>query len=144
MIRMSRILPMIVAAALALFLYATPANPSESHVERPTTATPNATPTLPACLTEDGSGQALCMWDASEQGNGMGSDVLGGDCAYEDMSTRDMCITLYGQDAYEYSNEDGSITGVPNGKQLVAECQDEWQNDEWNMLDLYECFKAWV
>lgn len=31
---------------------------------------------VPLCEFEDGSGQEMCMWDASREGNGIGSDVF--------------------------------------------------------------------
>lgn len=97
---------------------------------------------LPMCTHEDGSGQALCMWDASEQGNGMGTDVIAGDCSIGTVGSVDAsnaCLTLWSMD---------------NGPVLVDECLSiEWEasndktyresliNDGWS---LYECFSVFI
>jgi hypothetical protein len=36
----------------------------------------SAPASLPACEYEDGSSQAICVWDGRHQGNGEGSSVL--------------------------------------------------------------------
>lgn len=108
---------------------------------------PHATPisqthshTLPACATETGEGQALCMWDASEQGNRMGTDVVAGDCSTGTVLTVDAstaCMALWAR---------------PNGKALVWECLNiEYEarsNNEYrielnaNGWTITECFNA--
>lgn len=118
--------------------------------QTPTTAiilpAPSATPSLPVCVTEDGAGQALCTWDAHAQGNGYGEDVISGDCAYEDSTTRELCVTLHGQASYTTEGQNGASNTVPNGVDLVGECQEELQvgKSEWLDSELQECFSAWL
>ena len=47
----------------------------DRRVSDPTALTVIAT-RLPACESEDGSGQAACVWDASESGNGFGASFV--------------------------------------------------------------------
>ena len=37
---------------------------------------PIPTTSLPVCEYEDGSSQAACVWDASEEGNGVGRNLI--------------------------------------------------------------------
>ena len=113
--------------------------------------------TLPACTHEDGSGQALCYWDAQVQGNGMGTDVIAGDCSIGtvgDMVTSAWCLTLWAQPAIVTYLEDGAVSELSEGKVLVDDCLTiEWEarndnairetlnNDGWNLA---ECFKAHI
>lgn len=99
-------------------------------------------PAMQPCQHEDGSGQALCYWDASEQGNGMGTDVIAGDCSIGTVGSVDAsnaCLTVWHKD---------------NGHVLVDECLTiEWEamqdeayresliNDGWNLT---ECFKVFI
>lgn len=99
-------------------------------------------PSLPMCTYEDGSGQALCTWDAQTQGNGMGTDVIAGDCSLGtvgDVDASNACLTLWSED---------------NGPVLVDECLTiEWEakhdkayreslvKDGWN---LKECFSVFI
>lgn len=104
---------------------------------------------LPPCITEDGAGQALCMWDAQTMGNGMGTSVISGDCAPDYVGGEDvsaLCVRLYAVPSSEHEYQGATIT-VPNGAELAQECAQEW-----NMMDdetakaegftLEECFKA--
>ena len=53
------------AIALSLTLLAAPQAPQAAPEQ------------LPACVFEDGSGGPVpCFWDASERGNGLGTDVV--------------------------------------------------------------------
>jgi hypothetical protein len=139
------LLSCLTMATLVLVSYSL-TRPAESHATAPVLSTPTSANPYPACITEDGAGQALCMWDAQHSGNGMGISVVSGDCAYEDGYMVNVCVTLHSQDSYEVMNEDGSSNTVPNGADLVAECQDELQanKSEWNDSELLECFKAWM
>lgn len=112
---------------------------------------------LPMCTHEDGSGQALCTWDAQTQGNGMGTDVVAGDCSLGTVHTvgaSNACLTLWDMDVRISYSEDGSISEAAKGSVLVADCLDieyeatisEWvrnslNNEGWN---LEECFKAHI
>lgn len=112
---------------------------------------------MPACEHEDGSGQALCMWDAQTQGNGMGTDVVAGDCSIGTVHTveaSNACLTLWGMDVRFSYGEDGSMSETHKGSVLVADCLDiEWQatmdnaireelnSEGWNLA---ECFKAHI
>lgn len=112
---------------------------------------------MPACTYEDGSGQALCYWDAQTQGNGMGTDVVAGDCSLGTVHTveaSNACLTLWGMDVRISYGEDGSMSETAKGSVLVADCLDiefeatisEWvrkslDNEGWN---LEECFKAHI
>jgi hypothetical protein len=113
--------------------------------------------TLPPCENEDGSGQMLCMWDASERGNGEGTDAIGGDCSVAtlgDMEASAWCVRLYAMPATHTDNADGSSVDVPNGAALVSECtdiafeasqdvsaQNALDSEGWNLT---ECFKAFA
>lgn len=139
-----RMLAMIflpVLLAVVVLSLATHAAPTRTY---PVTNAPvSVAPSYPACITEDGAGMALCTWDAQAQGNGYGEDAIGGDCAYEDSTTREMCITLHARDSYTIEGQNGASNTVPNGVDLVAECQEEWQiNREWIDSELQECFSA--
>ncbi len=119
---------------------ATPATPISGTMTYVSASVDSAP--MPACTYEDGSGQALCMWDASEQGNGVGTDVIAGDCSIGtvgDARTSNACLTVWGSD---------------NGPVLVDECLTiEWEasndkayreslvKDGWN---LYECFSVFI
>jgi hypothetical protein len=133
---------------------ATPVTPiSEAH---PVSVVRDSEP-MPACTYEDGSGQALCMWDASEQGNGMGTDVIAGDCSIGTVGTYEAsnaCLTLWGMDVRFSYGQDGSISETHKGSELVDDCLTiEWEasNDKaireqlnsegWNLA---ECFKAHI
>lgn len=37
---------------------------------------PTAPPSLPACVVEDGSGQAICVWDGQHMENGTGRSYV--------------------------------------------------------------------
>jgi hypothetical protein len=116
-----------------------------------------AVDTLPACIYEDGSGQALCMWDASEQGNGIGTDVVAGDCSYDTVGSMDAsnaCLTLWAMGERTTYLADGAVSVTSKGSVLVADCLSiEWEasqdksirealnNEGWN---LSECFKAHI
>lgn len=110
----------------------------------PAIVLPTPTNTLPACITEDGAGMARCYWDAQAQGNGMGTSMVSGDCALapEASDLTAMCIALYGQPGYEVANEDGSYNSVPNGADLVRECNDESRNEIG--IELQECYANWL
>ncbi len=103
---------------------------------------PTPTVTLPACIHEDGSGQALCTWDASEQGNGVGTDAVAGDCSVGtvgDMDTSAWCMRLWDKDnGNEYVDDCLTIAfeASQNGAMRI-----ELKNDGWNLA---ECFKAHV
>ena len=135
--------------ALAVFL------PADSPATGPVLAAPSATtPSYPPCVTEDGAGQALCMWDAHTMGNGEGSSVLSGDCAPAYVGGYDVsavCVALYAQPSSEHEYQGATIT-VPNGADLVGEClsietsgrlnadvRNELNSEGWSLL---ECFKA--
>lgn len=115
-------------ALLVLLMVAyTQHTPAESHATPMTTATPSTGIGLPDCLTEDGAGQALCVWDGTRMGNGVGALIISGDCAPDYVGGQDaslVCRTLHARKAYEITNPDGSINGVPNGADLVQECND--------------------
>lgn len=126
-----------------LWAWLTPAQTDAKPLILPTpTAT---TPSLPACLTENGEGQALCYWDAQLSGD-CAPDYVGGDEA----STE--CITTHKQPSITRKNADGSTVTIPNGADLIAECLDiereakhdkgmreQLNKDGWNLT---ECFKA--
>jgi hypothetical protein len=79
---------------------------------------------------------ALCTWDAQTQGNGMGTDVVSGDCALSITITPEVmakCIALH---------------NTQEGIDSVQECNDI-ENRIVNGLDsrepgftLYDCYKA--
>lgn len=139
--------------ALATIHPAPTATPISGSIQR----VGHHTDTLPSCSREDGSGQALCMWDAQRQGNGMGTSVVAGACSLGTVHTEDAsaaCMRLWGMDVRITYGEDGSISETAKGSVLVADCLDiEWQatmdnemrnelnNDGWN---LFECFDAHI
>lgn len=144
------LLTVITLAALAL-LTIRPTAPVTS-ISR--TAT---TPSLPVCTYEDGSGQALCYWDAQAQGNGQGTDVVSGECAIgstgidnEDISA--LCARVWDIAAYTNEVSDDGATDTWNGPDMVRECtsiefeamqdadiRESLNDDEWNMT---ECLKG--
>lgn len=132
------ILPLALMALILAPILAYTHSPAESA---PTAIIlPTATPTYPACITEDGAGQALCWWDAQRQGNGEGTSVLSGDCAPSVMGEAShVCVNLHARDSITITNEDGSMNTIPNGADLVAECTDEFDKG----MERQECIKAW-
>lgn len=141
-------LPLLIILAIYALAATHPAKAPESHVQASTSASPASPMGMPACTTEDGSGQALCYWDAKAQGNGMGESVVSGDCASVQGTTyMDDCIALHKRERIEVTNADGSTNTVPNGADLVGECIEI--DKEMNHTDriesgfnLGECFKA--
>lgn len=125
---------LLMVVVLAVFL------PSERHADTVVLPTPSATPTLPACVTEDGAGQALCWWDAQAQGNGMGTSVVSGDCAPSVMGeASDACVNLHARESREEVHADGSINSIPNGADLIGECAEEWDG-----IELQNCIEEWL
>lgn len=138
--------------ALATIHPASPATPIGSM--RPVSATVDVAP-MPACTYEDGSGQALCMWDASEQGNGMGTDVIAGDCSIGTVGSIEAsneCLTLWAMPERTTYLPDGAVSVTSEGRVLVDDCltiefeattdnaiREALNNDGWNLT---ECFKA--
>ena len=133
MLRKLFTLPVLILVLGFTIVWLWPTAPVGTPITLPT-ATPSS---LPLCGMEDGSGQALCMWDADTQGNGMGNDVVSGECASTNVPQQEACINLWHTD---------------NGIELVRECMDieheamwdnafriELDNDGWNLT---ECFKA--
>lgn len=102
-----------------------------------TLITPTATvPSLPSCTHEDGSGQALCVWDADTQGNGMGTDAVSGECAIGTDAENALCVKLWERNARTY-DANGSMVGVADGRVLVSECTSGMAD-----LPMMECIKA--
>jgi len=130
------LLSLLILAAVTVAALSIPA-PPERHSNAPIVPSPTAT--LPACVTEDGAGQALCWWNAQAQGNGMGTSVVSGDCAYEDEMLRGICASLHMRNSQTINHSDGSSTTIPNGVDLVGECQAEFKGQE-----LRDCFTAWM
>lgn len=140
-------LSMLVLATLALITF----RPSESHVEPVFTPTPSASPTLPACAAEDGAGQALCYWDGATMGNGKGRAIISGDCAPEYVGGETAsaeCVATHTMPSTKRTNADGSVVTIPNGADLVAECNDinnqiiqgiAKTEEGWSLI---ECYKA--
>lgn len=128
--RYSRILPLLLAAVLTLSLWPSTTAP-ESTVQGTDQASPTTVyPSLPACLTEDGEGMALCTWDAQIQGNGIGTDVVSGDCALtDDADVIALCMALH---------------NTQNGIDSVSECNSILNTPEENSpgWSLEECYKA--
>jgi len=123
----------IIALLLTLLVagtVATACSTPESAVQTMVSVTPTATPSLPVCVVEDGAGQALCMWDAHRAGNGMGTDVVSGDCAltltHDDM-TQGMCLNVH---------HDGV-----DGPDAVRECNDIYEQAK-GKVNLLECYRA--
>lgn len=139
---LARIVTMASAVMVLGFgiVWLTPTSAPSTPVSLVTVAPSPTVTTLPACANEDGSGQMLCMWDASEQGNGMGTDVIAGDCSIDTVGSvqaSKACVHTW---------------SMPNGSAMVDECltiafdatQDrakeiELKNAGWNLT---ECFKA--
>lgn len=132
-----------------------PASPVTPISEAGTvSATPVAT-TLPLCTYEDGSGQMLCAWDASTQGNGMGTDVVAGDCSIGTVGSAlasAWCVRLWNAPAMPITYS--AMHDEVNGKEMVWNCLDiEWSaaiddtvreqlnSEGWNLT---ECFKAHI
>lgn len=115
----------------------------------------DSAPSLPMCTYEDGSGQALCMWDASELGNGEGTDVIAGDCSLGTVGSIEAsneCLTLWAMGERTTYLADGAVSVTSKGSVLVDECltiefeasqdkaiREALSNDGWNLT---ECFKA--
>lgn len=140
---MRRVLMATLSALILAVLTITAVLLSSTTESAPTTVvlpTPSATPALPVCVTEDGAGQALCIWDGKVQGNGMGERIISGDCAPSVMgNASEVCINLHSRPTITTMNEDGSMTVVVGGPDLIAECQAEFGT----VLELQECVKAW-
>ncbi len=134
----------LVAAAIALMTIhpASPATPYAAPMAdgavTPTTYTPMATPTysLPLCENEDGSGQALCVWDAAYSGDGEGNTIIAGDCSTDTVGSEaisKVCLKAY---------------AAHNGAERVDECLTiEWEIStgeatRQNGWTLMECFKV--
>jgi hypothetical protein len=120
----------VLLAALVFLAYVALA-PSQSEPERFEYATPGPTPTLPACVTEDGAGQALCLWDAQHMGNGVGTSVISGDCALVTQANRmqALCVQMH-------TTQKGTI--------IAQECNDMMpfesvKESDWEWLD--RCYK---
>lgn len=114
------------------------------------------TPTLAACHTEDGSGQGLCMWDAQTMGNGMGADVISGECAINSIgittqAISDLCMRVWSIAPYTKDLGNGASDSW-DGPGMVEECSDieftamqdesireSLDSEGWNMA---ECLKA--
>ena len=112
------------------------------------TPAPSSTTAYPACIAEDGAGQALCYWDAHTMGNGQGTSVVSGDCAPSLMGpiTSAVCVKLHAMPSSTATYQ-GAITEWPAGPDLVAECMDENQGmtqkeREENGFSLLSCFNA--
>ena len=138
---MRRMMVLLGMATLALLLV-TVFLPSQNPSTAPVLLAPSATPTLPACVTEDGAGQAVCWWDAQAQGNGMGTSVVSGDCAPSVVGSEAvsaLCINLHAREMREVTNADGSINTVPNGADLVGECVIESDSQP-----IEECIRGWL
>lgn len=117
----------------------------------------DSAPSLPMCTYEDGSGQALCMWDASELGNGMGTDVIAGDCSIGTVGSIEAsneCLTLWAMGERTTYLANGAVSVTSEGSVLVDDCltiEFEASQDEairellisegWNLT---ECFKAHI
>lgn len=105
---------------------------------------PSATPTMAQCATEDGAGQALCMWQGT----------VSGDCAPSvmgDSYTSGVCVQVHSMGEVQWTNPDGS-TGTTYGPDMVGECVSIMQdgrmdkdaqtildNEGWTIL---ECLRA--
>lgn len=126
---------------LMIWVLLTVGTPTSHRVTNAPKPVPSA-PVYPACVTEDGAGQALCMWDAQTQGNGQGTSVVSGDCAPSvvDVDSVALCVMLHSKPSMEIMGQDGSINTVPNGADLVAECTDEFDAG----IAQNECMNAWL
>lgn len=131
--RIAYILPVILGALLALAWL----TPSQGNAEPVITITPTATPSLPACAYEDGSGQALCYWDAQTMGNGEGTSLISGDCAPDYVGgqvSSNLCVDIFkeGQAGVDFI---GECVGIEN---TISDS--DRKNEGWTIT---ECFKAW-
>ena len=149
-------LPVVAILSVLAFIWMWPMPTQDVAIRTPSYVT-TVSVSLPACENEDGSGQMLCMWDASESGNGEGVDAIGGDCSEATLGSAEAsawCVRLYAMPATHTMNADGSEVDVPNGETLVSECTDiafeasqdkamanELDNDGWNLT---ECFKSFI
>jgi hypothetical protein len=144
--RLSFLLFTVLGACLAIAWFA----PSHSPADRPIYTAPTTEVPLPSCVTEDGAGQALCMWDAQSQGNGQGTSIISGDCAPAYVGSQqasDVCVRLHSLPSTHTVNEDGSEVTMPNGADLVAECNEEntrmtIAEKNANEFDVIDCFNA--
>jgi hypothetical protein len=145
MVRKAVLIALIIVAGLVALVTIRPMAPATPYAApmadgavQPTTYTPMATPTysLPLCENEDGSGQPLCVWDATYQGDGEGNTIIAGDCSVDtvgDKATSDMCLKAYASH---------------NGAERVDECLTiEWEISTGeakreNGWTLAECFKV--
>ncbi len=128
-----RAILLIIAAVLSLMFF----KPAETAVQPMVASVPSATPSLPVCVTEDGTGQALCTWDAKAQGNGKGTSMISGDCALDitgDENTQSVCLNTYAH--------------VVDGSNAVQECNDMRREamgkNGWTLKECYQAFnKEW-
>jgi hypothetical protein len=127
-----------VAVVLALLL-----SPSTPVTNAPH-ATPSVSPYMAECATEDGAGQALCMWQGT----------VSGDCAPSVVGseyTSSVCVRVHTLGVLHTTNPDGATT-TSYGPDMVGECIDIMQqgrmDDEsltilegegWTIL---QCFRA--
>jgi hypothetical protein len=155
---LTRIMALVITVVLLGFgiVWLTPTSAPNTPISL-VTADPSPVPTLPACEYEDGSGQMLCFWDASEQGNEIGTDVVAGDCSIDTVGSKEasmVCVQLYPMPARTSNSPDGAVITVPAGKALVNECLDiafdasldedaakALQDDGWNLT---ECFRSFI
>jgi hypothetical protein len=97
------------------------------------------------------------MWDASELGNGMGTDVTAGDCSLGTVGSVDAsnaCLTLWDMDVRVSYGTDGSMSETAKGSVLVDDCLTiEWEATQDNAIreqlnsegwNLAECFRAHI
>ena len=143
----------IIGAIVALLTIhpAPTATPISGGIER----VAHHTDTLPACEYEDGSGQALCYWDAQTSGNGVGTSVVAGDCSVGTVYTQDAsdaCLMLWDVPMRYTYLSDGAVSITSEGSVLVSDCltiawegetdkaiRDELIREGWTIT---ECFKA--
>lgn len=130
--RVSRILPLLLATILCVGLYASTLASAPESDAHGTVTNPLGGPlgNLPLCATEAGEGQALCVWEAGTQGNGEGTTIISGDCAptyVGDDATMRMCMSLYGM--HDYSGSD------------VQDCNDEYIPDT---VELKKCYTRFM
>lgn len=132
--RIAYIVPVFLFSILALLTI----TPATAVSDSPAVITPPAatTPALPACEYEDGSGQALCYWDAQTSGNGEGTSLISGDCAPDyigGQANSDLCVALFnkGQEGIDWV---GECVGTEN---TISDS--DRKNEGWN---IEECFKA--
>jgi hypothetical protein len=144
----------ITGAVIALATIHPMATPAvREAVVLPIATTP--VPTLAPCEYEDGSGQDVCAWDADTMGNGVGTDVVAGECSIDSVGSVQasaLCVRLWAKPASHVELGNGASSDTSDGKALVGECtdiefeasqdkdmRDELNNDGWNLT---ECFKA--